>query len=119
MTSDGEKPWRHRESEFLARTVDRTELRQKWESGWTILFRSLADLDDDRLHAVVTIRGVALAVHEAPHRSLAQTSYHVGQIVFLAKTLRGADWHYLSIPPGESETYNRNPVAEKPPGPSS
>ena len=115
LTSDGEKPWRDRESEFLARTVDRTELRQKWEGGWTILFRSLADIDDDGLHGVVTVRGVALSVHAALHRSLAHTSYHVGQILFLAKTLRGGSWRHLSIPPGESERYNQNPVAEKPP----
>jgi hypothetical protein len=118
LTSDGEKPWRDRESEFLARTVDGTELRQKWEGGWTILFQSLADLEDERLHAVVTVRGVALSVHEALHRSLAHTSYHVGQMLFLAKTLRGGSWRHLSIPPGESERYNKNPVAEKPPGQS-
>jgi hypothetical protein len=116
LTSDGEKPWRDREGEFRVRPVDRMELRQQWDRGWAILFRSLADLDDGRLHAGVTVRGVALSVHEALHRSLAHTSYHVGQIVFLAKALRGESWRHLSIPPGESEKYNKNPVAEKPPG---
>ena len=116
LTSDGEKPWRDRESEFLTHTVDRMKLREKWESGWTTLLRSLADLDDRQLHTVVTIRGVPLSVHEALHRSLAHTSYHVGQIVFLAKAFQGANWRYLSIPPGQSEQYNKNPVAEKPPG---
>ena len=118
LESDGEKPWRERDSEFLHRTVPRAELREKWEKGWTILFRSLAGLDDERLHAVVKVRGVPLSVHEALHRSLAHASYHVGQIVFLAKAFRGSEWRYLSIPPSGSAAYNENPVAEKPPGPS-
>ena len=118
LRSDGEKPWRDRETEFLRRTVTRSELREKWEKGWTVLFRSLADLDDEALHAVVKIRAVPLSVHEALHRSLAHTSYHVGQIVFLGKAFRGAEWRYLSIPPAGSAAYNENPFAEKPPGPS-
>jgi hypothetical protein len=59
---------------------------------------------------------VDLSVLEALHRSLAHASYHVGQIVFLAKQLRGGDWRFLSIPPGGSAAYNENPFAEKPPG---
>ena len=118
LQSDGEKPWRDRDAEFLHRTISRAELREKWEQGWAVLFRSLADLDDERLHAVVRIRGVPLSVHDALHRSLAHTSYHVGQIVFLAKAFCGSEWRHLSIPPGGSTAYNENPVAEKPPGPS-
>ena len=118
LESDGEKPWRDRDEEFLHRTVPRAELLAKWEKGWAILLQSLAQLDDERLHAPVKIRGVPLSVHEALHRSLAHTSYHVGQIVFLAKALRGADWRYLTIPPGGSAAYNENPFAEKPPRPS-
>ncbi len=91
---------------------------EKWEKGWTVLFRSLAELDDEGLHAVVKIRGVPLSVHGALHRSLAHTSYHVGQIVFLGKAFRGGEWKYLSIPPAGSAAYNANPFAEKPPGPS-
>ena len=116
LDSDGEKPWRDRETEFLNRTVSRAELREKWEAGWSVLFASLAGLDDERLHATVTIRGVPLSVHDALHRSLAHASYHVGQIVFLAKQLRDGQWRYLSIPPGGSAAYNANPVGEKPPG---
>lgn len=117
LSSDGEKPSRDRDTEFLARQVARTELSQKWEHAWAVLFRSLADLDDEQLHSAVRIRGVKLSVHEALHRSLAHTSYHVGQIVFLAKALRGGTWRYLSIPPGESAAYNTKPISEKPPGP--
>ena len=118
LQSDGEKPGRDRDGEFHTRPVDRAELREKWEAGWSVLFRSLADLSDEQLPVQVKIRGVPLSVHEALHRSLAHTSYHVGQIVLLAKVLRGGEWRYLSIPPGGSAAYNERPVAEKPPGPS-
>jgi len=115
LDSDGEKAWRDRESEFVKRVVARPELTEKWEKGWSVLFTALDGLDDERLAATVSIRGVALSVLEALHRSLGHVSYHVGQIVFLAKSLRGESWDYLSIPPGGSAAYNRNPVREKPP----
>jgi hypothetical protein len=118
LQSDGEKSWRDRDAEFRPCAVPRAELHEKWEKGWMVLFRSLAELDDERLHAVVKIRGAALSVHEALHRSLAHTSYHVGQIVFVAKALRGGEWRHLSIPPGGSAAYNANPVGEKPPEPA-
>ena len=102
LTSDGEKPWRDRDSEFLARQVKRAELQAKWEDGWRVLFATLSALSDADLAKTVTIRGQPHTVAEALHRSLAHTSYHVGQIVFVAKALRGADWRYLSIPPGQS-----------------
>ena len=100
LTSDGEKPWRHRDDEFAARTVSRDELLEKWQHGWTVLFEALADLSDTDLQRTVTIRGQSLQVHDALHRSLAHTSYHVGQIVYLAKLIRGETWRSLSIPPG-------------------
>jgi hypothetical protein len=115
LEADGEKPWRDRDAEFLERTVTRAELREKWDKGWTILFGSIGPLDDAQLQALVTIRGVPLSVLDALHRSLAHASYHVGQIVFLAKELRGAAWRSLTIPPGGSAAYNANPVSEKPP----
>jgi uncharacterized protein DUF1572 len=98
LTTDGEKPWRQRETEFDARAVTPAELREKWEEGWGVLFEALQELSDADLGAKVTIRGEALAVRDALHRSLAHTSYHVGQIVFLGKTLRGEEWRSLTIP---------------------
>lgn len=98
LTSDGEKPWRQRDSEFDLRTVNHSELRQKWEEGWTVLFTALQDLSDADLGRMVSIRGQALPVRDALHRSLAHTSYHVGQIVFLGKSIRGQEWRTLSIP---------------------
>ena len=112
LTSDGEKPWRHREEEFEARAVTKADLLAKWEDGWSAVLTALAELDDDCLQGTVTIRRQPLKVHEALHRSLAHVAYHVGQIVYIAKALRGSEWTYLSIPPGKSDEYNRNPTGE-------
>jgi hypothetical protein len=106
LTADGEKAWRNREEEFEARSVTRDELRSKWEQGWTVLFQSLNALRPEDLDRQVKIRGQAMAVHDALHRSLAHASYHVGQIVYLAKAFKGKDWTYLSIPPGKSDAFN-------------
>ena len=113
LTSDGEKPWRHRETEFEARDVPRVELVDKWEEGWSVLFEALSPLQDSDLGRTVRIRGVEFRVHEALHRSLAHTAYHVGQMTYLGKMIRGDAWEYLSIPPGGSDAYNRNPTMER------
>ena len=113
LTTDGEKPWRDRESEFEARNVSPTEVARKWDQGWGVLFDTLAELTDDDMASGVTIRRVPHRVDEALLRSLAHAAYHVGQIVYLAKSFRGDDWEYLSIPPGQSEAYNANPMLEK------
>jgi hypothetical protein len=98
LTEDGEKPWRQRESEFEERKVTQPQLRAKWEEGFSVLFEALGALGDDDLAKRVAIRGEDLAVHEALHRSLAHTASHVGQIVLLGKTMRGAGWRTLTIP---------------------
>jgi uncharacterized protein DUF1572 len=98
LTTDGEKPWRHRDSEFDERAVTRDQLLAKWNEGFSVLFAALAELEDADLGRTVTIRGEALKVHEALHRSLAHTSSHVGQIVLLGKTMRGEAWQTLTMP---------------------
>jgi Protein of unknown function (DUF1572) len=116
LNSDGEKPWRDRDSEFDSRTtVTRAEMLAKWTDGWDALFEALGPLNDLDLSRTVTIRGEKFLVYEALLRLLPHTSYHVGQIIYLVKSFRGSDWDYLSIPPGKSEEYNRNPTNEKPP----
>lgn len=115
LDSDGEKPWRERDREFLPRDESRAELMETWARGWTVLFDALAALEDADLNRSVTIRGVPHTVSEALHRSLAHASYHVGQIVYQAKARRGAEWSYLSQPPGGSAAYHRDPTREKPP----
>ena len=114
LTTDGEKPWRRRDEEFDDRVVTREEMIAKWQHGWDVLFHAVDGLTDANLQDAITIRGVAFKVHEALHRALGHTSYHVGQIVFLAKTMRGDAWKTLSIPRGQSEAYNRNPAFDRP-----
>ena len=107
LTSDGEKPWRSREEEFSARSVTRAALLAKWNEGWKVLLGTLDGLTDGQLDQTVTIRGQPHRVHQALHRSLAHTSYHVGQIVYVAKGMRGEDWKYLSIAPGQSDAFTK------------
>jgi hypothetical protein len=115
LTTDGEKPWRRRDEEFDDRVVTRDELLFKWNKGWATLFDALAALGDANLHDTVIIRGVEFRIHEALHRSLAHASYHVGQMVFLARSFRGDAWKTLSIARGASDAYNANPTRERPP----
>ena len=114
LATDGEKPWRVREEEFAARRVTRAECDAKWQSGWKVLLDTVASLTDTDVDRTVTIRQQPLSVRDALLRSLAHVSYHVGQIVYIAKVLKGPTWTYLTIPPGQSDTYNRNPTLEKP-----
>lgn len=116
LTSDGEKAWRNREQEFDSRRVNRADLLEYWNAGWRTLMSALDGLTDADLGRTVTIRRQPLLVHEALHRSLAHAAYHVGQIVYVAKHLRGAEWKSLSIPRGQSAAYNQHPAGERPPG---
>ncbi len=113
LETDGEKPWRDRESEFERRLNTPVEVRAKWDEGWEVVLDTLAQLADEDLSGTITIRGVPLRVDEALFRSLAHTSYHVGQIVHIAKGLRASSWKYLTIPPGGSAAYNADPTLEK------
>ena len=113
LTTDGEKPWRNRDSEFEPRTPTRSEIEEKWSRGWRVLLASLQELSDDDLGRCVIIRGVSMRVDEALLLSVAHAAYHVGQIVYLGKCFRGESWESLSIPPGKSDEYNANPVFER------
>jgi uncharacterized damage-inducible protein DinB len=105
-TTDGEKPWRDRDDEFVLRTVTRSELLEKWERGWRALLGALGELSDADLLATVTIRRQQLRIDQALQRSLAHAAYHIGQIVFLAKQIRSGGWRCLSIPLGGSAAHN-------------
>lgn len=107
LTSDGEKPWRVREEEFEPRSVTNEELLAEWESGWSALIGALDGLTDDHLQQQITIRSESMTVVAALLRALAHTSSHVGQVVYAAKALKGGEWTYLSIPPGQSDAFNK------------
>lgn len=106
LTADGEKPDRDRDSEFVAETDTRAALTEIWETGWTMLFSTLEALAVEDFGRTVQIRGEDFSVVKAVNRSLAHTAYHVGQIAFLAKHLRAADWQTLSVPRGRSGEFN-------------
>jgi uncharacterized damage-inducible protein DinB len=107
LTSDGEKPWRNRDDEFVDTFTARDELIAYWESGWQRLFDSLASLTAGDLGRAVTIRGEPHTVPLAIQRSLAHCGYHVGQIVLIARILAGDHWTTITIPRGASTDFNR------------
>lgn len=111
-TSDGEKPWRHRDNEFETASLTRPELMTEWDAAWETVIAEVSQLTDADLNGTVTVRRQPLRIDEALHRSLGHTAYHVGQIVYLAKEMRGDGWRTLSIPKGKSEEYNRQATRE-------
>ena len=98
LTTDGEKPWRDRDSEFVERPYTRDELREMWNASWTIVDAQLGALTDAHLQQIVTIRGVKASVQEALCRATAHIAYHAGQIVLLCRMYGSGDWTSLSIP---------------------
>jgi hypothetical protein len=120
LTTDGEKPDRHRDQEFeLSSETTRAEVMRWWESGWSSLFSAIDSLRPEDVQRTVTIRGEPHTIVQAIGRQIAHYAYHVGQIVFLAKHFRSQDWKSLSIPRGQSEQVNRKLAERKPasPGP--
>ena len=110
LTTDGEKPDRARDEEFVeSRELGREELMGVWETGWSHVFDALSQLQEHDLMQVVSIRGEPHSVLRAIVRQLGHYADHVGQIVYLAKHIRGEDWISLSIPKGQSEEYLRRP----------
>lgn len=108
LETDGEKPDRDRDGEFVIGPDDtRASLMARWESGWAALFATLEALGPGDLSRIIRIRAEPHTVAKALIRGLAHAAIHAGQIVMLAKHARGADWTTLSIPRGQSEAFNR------------
>lgn len=107
LISDGEKPWRHRDKEFEDLIKTRAELREKWDKGWDCLFLAVKNLKEKDLEKIIYIRNMGHTVFEALNRQLAHYAYHVGQIVFIGKTIKRKEWKSLSIPKGGSKAYNQ------------
>lgn len=106
LDSDGEKPWRERDAEFEESNWSKEELLEKWNLGWHCLMNALDSLKAEDLAKTVTIRSEPHSVVDALNRQLAHYPYHVGQIVYIAKALKGNDWNSLSIPKGSSQAFN-------------
>jgi hypothetical protein len=107
LTTDGEKPWRNRDSEFVDTFGSQTELLEYWQRGWDCLFNSLRSLKPQDLEKTVTIRGEPHSVPLALERALGHTCYHIGQIVQAARFHAGEKWNVLTIPRGGSEQFNQ------------
>ena len=106
LTSDGEKPNRNRDSEFVDPPSTRAELMKMWNQGWDQVFEALEPLSDADMERKITIRGEPHSVMQAINRQIAHYAYHVGQIVFLAKHIKGSDWKSLSVPKNKSGEFN-------------
>lgn len=106
LTSDGEKPDRHRDQEFEdGGGATRTQLMNSWEESWATLFRSLESLRPDDLQRTVTIRGEPYSVLKAINVASLHYAYHIGQIAYVAKSYRGSNWKSLSVPKPGQEKY--------------
>jgi len=111
LTTDGEKPDRNRDTEFIDPPATREALLEVWDDGWQRVFTALEPLTDADLTRTVTIRGEAHSVAQAINRQLAHYACHVGQIVLLARHFQGANWKSLSIPRGMSAAISQK-IAE-------
>ena len=107
LTEDGEKNWRERDKEFEATYNSRTELIEAWENGWNCVFDAISPLIDCDLDKIIYIRNEGHTVAEAIFRQLGHYSYHVGQIVYIGKLIKGDSFISLSIPKGHSANYNK------------
>jgi Protein of unknown function (DUF1572) len=111
LTTDGEKPDRDRDSEFVDPPATRKALLDAWEDGWARVFRALEPLSEADLGRTITIRGEAHSVMQAVNRQVAHYGLHVGQIVLLAKHFACDRWKSLSIPKTRSSEFNRQVAA--------
>jgi hypothetical protein len=107
LASDGEKPDRDRDSEFVDAPNSREAVMQLWEDGWDRVFNALTPLTDADINRTVAIRGEPHSVMQAINRQLAHYSAHIGQIIFLAKHLQSSNWKSLTIPRNRSADFNR------------
>lgn len=108
LSEDGEKPWRHRDTEFEDPYTSGKEMIAAWEKGWQCVFEALETINDKNFNDKVLIRNEEHSIPEALNRQLGHYAYHTGQIVWIAKIIKGADWQPLTIPKGKSEDFNRS-----------
>ncbi|CAL2086808.1 conserved hypothetical protein [Tenacibaculum sp. 190524A05c] len=113
LTEDGEKDWRNRDQEFMNSFETKEEVIAYWNEGWNCLFKAINPLTEKDLERIIYIRNHGHSVTEAINRQLCHYSYHVGQIVFLAKIMVDQDWKSLSIPKGKSQAYNQDKFSKE------
>lgn len=113
LTEDGEKEWRHRDTEFEDTYTSKSEIIEAWEKGWSCLFDAIEPLTDGDLNRIVYIRNQGHTVVEAINRQLAHYAYHIGQLVYVAKLMKSHEWKSLSIPRNQSAAYNKEKFSKE------
>lgn len=98
LTTDGEKAYRDRDAEFIDKYESKEKLMQNWEEGWNLLFHTIESLEESDLNKIVTIRKQPISVQQAIQIEVAHISYHLGQILYIGKQIKGTEWKVLSIP---------------------
>jgi hypothetical protein len=111
LTTDGEKEWRQRDAEFEEEDLSRDQIMKLWEEGWACVLDTLQSLTVDDLEKTIYIRNMGQSAEDAILRQLAHYAYHIGQIVYLARMTNTGDWQSLSIPRGNSASYNQEKMA--------
>ncbi|UII76340.1 DUF1572 domain-containing protein [Flagellimonas sp. HMM57] len=107
LTEDGEKTWRNRDTEFVEAYDSKKTMIIAWEKGWNCLFEAIAGIDASNFNTKIKIRNEEHTVVEAINRQLVHYSYHVGQLVFVGRMIKGSEWISLSIPKGSSGGFNK------------
>jgi hypothetical protein len=113
LTTDGEKPWRHREAEFEIGYKDKSEMMDAWHRGWNVFFNAIEPLTEQDLDKIIYIRNEGQSVMDSLQRQLAHYPSHIGQIIYIAKMQRGDAFKSLSIPKGASSDYNQKKFSEE------
>src|SRR5438132_12862477 len=107
LTTDGEKPERNRDMEFvMLPETTKEEMLAYWEKGWKVKLEAIESLTPDDLMRTVAIRGQNHTVVQAIDRQMTHYAYHVGQIVYLAKHFKSSHWQSLSVPKNKSAEFN-------------
>lgn len=112
LTEDGEKTWRDRDTEFENPYQNKAELLAAWKKGWACVFDAIKPLDETNFDKLVYIRNHGHTITEAINRQLCHYAYHVGQLVFVAKMIKGEDWKTLSVAKNKSKSYNSDRFAK-------
>ena len=113
LTEDGEKKWRQRDTEFDNPPNSKEDLIKLWEKGWKCLFNAINSIEEKDLERIVYIRNMGHTVTEAINRQLCHYSYHIGQIVFVGKMIKGDNWKTLSVAKNKSAVYNQEKFSKE------
>lgn len=114
LTTDGEKKWRSREAEFEADIKHVNVLLGKWKEGWECVFTALDSINEENFETPIFIRNQEHTIVEAINRQVGHYTYHIGQIVYIGRMLKGKEWKNLSIPRGKSKEFNQMKFSKPP-----